>query len=224
MLDVEKIVHKHDIVEYPGFLTPEESQKLIDYFESTPEHWQLSCFFNARVMDPIAPMEKNDFPEINLDYFQNFRQKCQQYGEDAMQRGLKNLTLSAHKWTPGAFAEDHADNAELDGTLNAWQENKMVTIIYLNDNYDGGELTFRDHNLSIAPKQGTLVAFDVGFGNVHGVNKILSGDRWTMLLSWDWADSVYPEGFVEQLKLEREGMLPDQIAEREKWLQEGKKG
>lgn len=224
MLNVEKIIHKDDIVEYPGFLTPEESQKLIDYYESSADDWQLTCFFNARVMDPKAPMAKGAFPEINDDYFESLRAKCKQYGEDAMGRGLRNLTLSAHKWLPGAFAADHADNAELDGTLNAWQENKMVTIIYLNDNYDGGELTFRDHNLSIAPKQGTMVAFDVGFNNVHGVNKVESGERWTMLLSWDWEDSVYPEGFLEQLRLERDGMVPEQEQQRQQWVETGEPG
>ena len=221
MLDVEKIIHKDDIVEYPNFLTDKECDDLIGYYESSPDDWQLSCFFGARVMDPMAPMKINAYPQINQDYFHSLRAKCKEYGEDAMGRELKNLTLSAHKWLPGAFASDHADNAELDGTLNAWQENKMVTIIYLNDNYEGGELTFSEHGLSIAPKKGTMMAFDVGFGNIHGVNEILSGERWTMLLSWDWADSVYPEGFIEQLRLEREGMLPDQEAQREHWLETG---
>lgn len=217
MLDAEKIIHKDDIVEYPGFLTPEESQAFIDYYENATENWMETCFYNARVMDPMSPLEKGPINIINQDYFNNLRLRLQEYGEDAMQRKLRNLTLSAHKWLPGAFAPDHADNAEMDGTLNAWQENKMVTIIYLNDDYEGGELTFRDHDISIAPKQGTMVAFDVGFGNVHGVNEIKSGQRWTMLASWDWADSVYPEGFLEQLRLEREGMVPEQELQREEW-------
>ena len=108
MLDVEKIIHKDDIVEYPGFLTPEESQKLIDYYESDAESWELTCFFNARVMDPKAPISKGVFPDINDEYFESLRQRCKEYGEAAMGRGLRNLTLSAHKWLPGAFAPDHA--------------------------------------------------------------------------------------------------------------------
>jgi hypothetical protein len=217
MLDVEKIVHKQDIVEYPGFLTAQESQALIDYYESASEEWMETCFYNARVMNPFAPFEKNPSGDINDHYFYSLRTRLQEYGEAAMARKLRNLTLSAHKWLPGAFASDHADNAELDGTLNAWQDNKMVTIIYLNDNYEGGELTFRDHGISIAPKQGTMVAFDVGFENIHGVNEVLSGQRWTMLASWDWADSVYPPGFLEDLQRQREEMQPEQDAQRDEW-------
>jgi predicted 2-oxoglutarate/Fe(II)-dependent dioxygenase YbiX len=99
----------------------------------------------------------------------------------------------------GAYASDHYDNAEIDGTPNAWQNNKLVTILYLNDNYEGGNLTFNEHNLALAPKQGTLVIFDVGVSNLHGVSEIISGVRYTMLSSWDWADSVYPEGYLKSL-------------------------
>lgn len=215
--NVEKITHKEDIVEYPGFLTKEESDALIEYYESAPENWMETCFYNARVMDPSAPLSSGQVNMVDSVFLANLRVRLQEYGENAMNRGLRNLSLSAHKWLPGAFAADHADNAELDGTLNAWQENKMVTIIYLNDNYEGGELTFRDHGLSIAPRQGTMVAFDVGITNIHGVNEILSGQRWTMLASFDWADSVYPEGFLESLKKEREDMEPEQELQKQEW-------
>jgi hypothetical protein len=221
---MEKIVHKNDIVEYPGFLSKEDAARLIEYYESSSESWMETCFFNARVMDPKAPMLKGLIPEIDDQYMNSLRDKLKGYGEDAMERGLRNLTLSAHKWLPGAFAADHADNAELDGTLNAWQDNKMVTIIYLNDDYEGGNLVFREHGISIAPKAGTMVAFDVGFGNIHSVDEVTSGQRWTMLASWDWEDSVYPEGFLEDLYRQREEMKPEQDQQRDMWRETGEAG
>ena len=118
--------------------------------------------------------------------------------EEVFSRELKNLSLSAHKWLPGAFADFHSDNTEMDGTPNARRENKLVTIIYLNDDYEGGHLVFRDHPIDIAPKAGTVVVFDVGYENIHGVTEILSGQRWTMLASFDYADSVYPPEYWEE--------------------------
>lgn len=214
---MHSIKHREDIIEIQDFFTKEECEKLIAYYESSAEDWMETCFYNARVMNPLAPIKKNLYPEVNEYYFHEIRNKFQKVAEESLGIKLRNLTLSAHKWLPGSFASDHADNAELDGTPNAWQDNKVVTIIYLNDNYEGGNLTFRDHELSIAPKQGTVMVFDVGINNVHGVSKIESGERFTMLLSWDYADSVYPEGFLEELKSGKMAQKPKQDEQKEAW-------
>lgn len=219
---MEKIVHKEDVVEVKNFLTKEECQALIDYYESDPDSWQLTCFYNARVMDPIAPWNSSDrSTEIDETYMRNLRAKFQQLAESVFDRELKNLTLSSHKWLPGAFAAYHSDNTELDGTPNAWQENKLVTILYLNDDYEGGNLVFRDHPIDIAPEAGTVVVFDVGFDNVHGVTQVESGDRWTMLASFDYADSVYPDEYWEQKQRELEETAKVHEQQRVEWKIQG---
>lgn len=215
---MERIEHRYNIVEYPDFLTPEECDAIIKYYEDGKELWQETCFFNARVMDPNAPLNAGiDNNIVNPDFFSALKEKMKKYGEDAMGRELRNLTFSAHKWYPGAFANDHYDNAELDKTPNAWQDNKMVTIVYLNDNYEGGNLTFNEHGLSIAPKKGTMIAFDVGIENLHGVDKVISGTRYTMMCSFDWADSVYPEGYLEALKAGKAEVDPIHEEQRKEW-------
>lgn len=214
---MEKIIHRDDIVEYRDFFTPEECKMLIDYYESTPEEWQETCFFNARVMDPNAPRHKIPHSIIDKPYFDAMRDKLAAMSIEVFGKQVKNLSLSAHKWMPGAYADDHSDNSELDGRPNAWRENKFVTIIYLNDNYVGGKLYFRDHALSIAPKAGTMVCFDVGINNVHGVTRIESGDRYTMLLSWDFADSVYPPEYFEEKEKEIMQTQIEQEKQRERW-------
>lgn len=214
---MEKIVHKHDIVEYKNFFSKEECEILINYYESSKEDWQETCFYNARVMDPIAPMSKNLYPYISEKFFAELRDRLSEISSDVFGKQVRNLSLSAHKWLPGAFASDHSDNSELDGTPNAWRENKLVTIIYLNDNYEGGNLYFRDHNISIAPEAGSMICFDVGIENVHGVTTIDSGDRYTMLLSWDFADSVYPEEYFVEKEKELEETRIAQEKQREEW-------
>jgi hypothetical protein len=217
---MEKIIHKKDIVEFKKFFSKEECDLLINYYESSTEDWQETCFYNARVMDPSAPMSKNIYPEINNNFFNSLRDKLSLLSEEVFEKRVKNLSLSAHKWLPGAFASDHSDNSELDGTPNAWRENKLVTIIYLNDDYEGGNLYFRDHGISIAPETGSMICFDVGIENVHGVTTIESGDRYTMLLSWDFADSVYPSEYF----VEKEKELEDTRIAQEKQREEWKKG
>jgi hypothetical protein len=214
---MKKIIHKHDIVEFPGHISQEDCQKLIKYYDAGDSLWQQTCFFNARVMDPYGPQNHLDVSLPHPNFFNDLKSSLEQIAEEVTGRPVRNLTLSAHKWLPGAFAADHADNAELDGTPNAWQDNKLVTILYLNDNYEGGNLAFRDHDISISPKAGTAIVFDVGIDNVHSVTEVTSGERYTMLLSWDYADIEYPEGFLEELARLKVAEQPKQDDQKKEW-------
>lgn len=205
---MEKIIHKEDIVEIKGFITKEECQSLIDYWNGQ-EDWDLTCFYNSYVISGKKPPK----PEYG-ETLSKLRSKLKQEAEFVFNRNLKSLSQSAHKWTPGAFAADHADNAELDGTPNAWAENKLVTILYLNDDYEGGYLTFRDSGIAIKPECGTLIVFDVGIENVHAVTEVLSGLRYTMLASYDYAESTLDS---EELRKQRESFKDIQDKQKLEW-------
>ena len=164
-----EIVHKHDIVEYHNVFTEAECKYILDYWNSL-EDWIPSCFYGMYIISG----QKQISAEAGMK-LRNFQLKLWNLAEKVFERELRQISLSPHKWDPGAFAADHADNAELDGTPNAWIENKLVSIVYLNDDYEGGKLTFRDHNIAIKPKTGTVVVFDVGIGNVHAVTEVLKG-------------------------------------------------
>lgn len=214
---MEKIVYKEDIVEVTEFFTKEECEKFITYLESASSEWQESCFYNERIMDPTAPVRLNTTTLFDQQYLNDLRGRLQIVAEDVFNRKLRNLSLSAQKWLTGSYAGDHSDNSELDGTPNAWRENKLVTIIYLNDNYTGGELYFRDHGISISPKLGSVVVFDVGIGNVHGVKTITSGERITVMCSWDYADSEYDEEYYIQKELELKETELKHAKQHEEW-------
>ncbi len=214
---MEKIVYKDDIVEYLNFLSEKECKTLVDYYISGEDGWQKTCFYNSAVMDPIHPYNKNPEAKINHDFFINLKARLHEKAEEVAGRRLKNLSMSAHKWEVGAFASDHSDNTDLDGTPNAWQDNKFVTIIYLNDNYDGGHLTFKNHDLDIAPQKGSLIAFDPGFDNLHGVTEILSGTRYTMLLSWDHDDRSYSQEEIRAMQEQKFREKQIQDKQKEEW-------
>lgn len=180
-----EIVHRPDIVEYKNVFTKEECDYIISYWNSLDD-WMLSCFYNMYTISGKKPHTKEGGEALN-----KFKMFSQNLAEKVFNRKLKQISVSSHMWQPGAFAADHADNAELDGTPNAWIENKLVTMIYLNDNFEGGHLTFRDHKLAFRPQVGSVIVFDVGINNVHAVTEVTSGTRYTMMASYDYADSVY---------------------------------
>jgi len=214
---MEKVVYRDDIVEYKNFLSDEECDQLVAYYISGEDGWQKTCFYNSAVMDPIYPYTKNNNSIINDDYFKSLRTSLHHKAEEVAGRNLRNLSMSAHKWEIGAYAADHSDNTDLDGTPNAWQDNKFVTIIYLNDNYSGGKLTFKNHDLEIQPGKGSLIAFDPGYDNLHAVTEILSGTRYTMLLSWDHDNIKYSEEQIADMQKQKEEQKYLQDKQKQEW-------
>ena len=70
------------------------------------------------------------------------------------------------------------DNVEL-----SLVKQKNFLCFDLNDNFQGGETYFPEHNFFIKPKTGRLAIFTSGSDHIHGVKKVLSGDRYT-LATW----------------------------------------
>ena len=48
-------------------------------------------------------------------------------------------------------------------------------VIYLNDEYEGGELYFTALDIAVKPKRGMFVAFTGGFHHEHAVLRVMSG-------------------------------------------------
>jgi hypothetical protein len=74
----------------------------------------------------------------------------------------------------------HADNANPDGSLHAMAYRDFAGIVYLNDDYQGGEFYLTALDLVIKPKKGMLLAFTAGFEHEHGVTRVEGRQRLTM--------------------------------------------
>ncbi len=76
-----------------------------------------------------------------------------------------------HKTNSDSFWEEHSDDA-------GGKEIKYGVVIYLNEDFEGGELVYPDSDISIRPKKGMLV-YHPG-SKKHRVSKVVSGDRYTL--------------------------------------------
>jgi hypothetical protein len=83
-------------------------------------------------------------------------------------------------WGEGIHMPPHADNANPDGSPHGMHWRNFSSIVYLNDDYEGGELYFTALDRYIKPKAGMLVAFTAGFHHEHSVLKVTKGERFTM--------------------------------------------
>lgn len=88
------------------------------------------------------------------------------------------------KWIPGKFLEPHVDDLSIRSP-----QHHISTITYLNDNYEGGEISFITHNVSIKPKIGDLIIFPGNMNYAHEVKTILSGNRYTIPVWFEYSSS-----------------------------------
>jgi hypothetical protein len=75
------------------------------------------------------------------------------------------------KYYPGSFIPPHADHGITSRTISS--------ILYLNDNYGGGELYFPYFDILLKPNAGSVIFFPSNFMYVHEVKEITSGVRYS---------------------------------------------
>ena len=84
------------------------------------------------------------------------------------------------RYAAGGFYMPHVDRAESD----AWPaaaSRQVAVVVFLNDNFNGGELCLIDARVDVAPHQGLLVAFDAGM--LHEVAPVTRGTR-DVIVDW----------------------------------------
>ena len=92
----------------------------------------------------------------------------------------KQLNLHSVVWPTGKSMPYHKDY----GAENEYMDRNYNSLVYLNDDYLGGELLVPSLNIKLKPKKGTLVAFQGG-NTPHGVGEILQGTRYTVICWWE---------------------------------------
>ena len=88
--------------------------------------------------------------------------------------------LQIMSWPVGIHMPPHADNANPDCSLHAMAYRDFSGVVYLNDDYQGGEFYFTALDTVIKPKKGMLVAFTAGFYHEHAVLRVEGSQRLTM--------------------------------------------
>ena len=85
--------------------------------------------------------------------------------------------IPIREWAAGSGMGPHCDNYDGHTTL------AFSMIVYLNDDYDGGEIEFPNHGISLKPQEGSLIIFPSTEPYLHKVNEVLYGKRYTSHLS-----------------------------------------
>ena len=190
------------IWKYENFISKDECEELIKFFNANGEEWRQICFYGSYGMHVVAPFDREHNTSITPEYMANLRERMIQYVSDAAGRPMKINSMHAQKWDVGAYANDHSDNTDLEGKDMGWGDNKQYSGIYLNSHpdYAGGILRFRDHGIDVVPEAGSFVSMPGGIENIHSVTEVTAGTRYTIVIFWDYADAWYSEAELKEME------------------------
>lgn len=211
-------VTRNKIIEVPNFVDADTAKNMIKYFDKVgDDRWGDIAFYNSKGMGlpPNDPL----FAECGLEdhFFEKLREQYKYCVSSIFGRPVRPNTSHAQKWYVGGFAAPHSDNSDFDGNPTAFEINKYVGILYLNDDYEGGELYFPDHGIDIKPNSCSYYVFPGGIENIHGVREILKGERYTMVSFWDFEEADYTEERKAEWEAEFARVREEQAEQRAAW-------
>lgn len=138
---------------------------------------QLFCW--QKFFIPQDQINKNDFfynemYSISERLFSPLDEYLIKYKEIYPFLNIKSRDDSMHllKYEKAGYLPAHQDHGVSTRTLSV--------LIYLNDDYEGGNLVFRNSNLSFKPEAGSIIFFPSNFLYVHEVEKITGGIKYSL--------------------------------------------
>lgn len=105
--------------------------------------------------------------------------KMQKVLEDRFKCKLSKRPPVIMKWRPGIEQHPHADKQLNDGQPNAFPDYDLNSLFYYNDDFEGGDLYYPQHDITIRPRPGLAVAHPGDVNYLHGVSMVTSGNRYT---------------------------------------------
>ena len=80
------------------------------------------------------------------------------------------------RWPEGCSQRPHADSENPDGSAHPFAWRSYASILYLNVDFEGGQIYFPGLKLAPPIQSGMLVFFPGNLSHLHGVRRITQGE------------------------------------------------
>jgi hypothetical protein len=152
----------------PKVLSPELIDKLMQDINPKVNATDMTYFSNSNGNNPGVKKIKCTDHDI-VKHISN----CSEYVTES---------VSIVYYPTGSYNTPHADNCILNnGVVTRVKDWTHSGIIFLNNNFTGGELIYPEQGCVFLPTVGTMVITPAGEDYVHYVNPVLSGERFTLV-------------------------------------------
>lgn len=140
-----------------------------------------TCLYNADYWND-RQCSSEILQRLSMPVFEiidKYIKKMQSALEEIYCVGLLGRPPVIMKWRPGIEQRPHADKQLNNGAPNAFVNYDLNSLFYYNDDFEGGELFYPQHDIVIKPKPGLAIAHPGDVNYLHGVTMITSGNRYT---------------------------------------------
>ena len=148
---------------YDEFLTADECQSLIDFYQDN-KHQSFELGNGEEGRFPRWPLVITETAASTHELRYKLNQKTLNANDSVIDY------IQIVRWPIGSKQNPHYDVAD--------HHTDLASIIYLNDNFIGGETYFTD-GIIFTPRQGRLILFD-GQYYEHGVHEVQTHERYVV--------------------------------------------
>lgn len=156
----------NNILIIDNFLSSKECDDLIDLYNNTENNNYQNGIWIGR----------SRFPKYNENQKNKLITERKRLSEEYFNEKFEIDNLHLMIWNVGHKMRPHSDY----GGNNEFPHREFASIIYLNDDYHGGNLVIPKLKFVNKPKKGQLVTFRGG-KLFHGVTTITKGTRYTSI-------------------------------------------
>jgi predicted 2-oxoglutarate/Fe(II)-dependent dioxygenase YbiX len=178
---------------FPGFIDPVLCTKWVKKLESKPG-FQATVNVISQARAGAVQKEKNPMrvcsnvnPGVLRKVINDRVQEAFQLASARVGRTIAWFEKpSILRYTSGGFYKRHADSCLVDAATNTWMkvhDRDISLLIYLNEDYTGGGLSFMNFNYHLRPKTGDMLAFPSDNRYEHQAQTVQSGIRY-VIVSW----------------------------------------
>jgi hypothetical protein len=193
---------ENTLVIYDNVISPEICQKILNIVSTNCEYTKSlthrdtenkSTHSNYRISDQVLISSTPKLSQLDHQLYGLFNQGIMKYTQLMLHRALgisqesNALDINSDdgyallKYLPGGKYDVHFDQAVHE---NKTKGARIVSsILYLNDDFKGGETYFKYQNYSVKPKPGRLVFFPSTYTHPHSALPVQEGVKYA-IVTW----------------------------------------
>ena len=190
----EKISYYKNVIDNPVFLINliEDLDKNLTNSSSIPkwQEWIASgdekyiFGYQKRFNDSVESDIDQDIQEINSILKKAIVGSSEDYSKHYSVNIGSLMPLSISKYSTGKSMGPHVDD------YNNGDDPNISVVLYLNDDYEGGEINFPNQNITIKPEAGSIVIFPSVEPYYHQSLPVISGIKYMSPGFWRKTDKV----------------------------------
>jgi predicted 2-oxoglutarate/Fe(II)-dependent dioxygenase YbiX len=172
-----------------GWLSAEACDDLVSRLEKQPRGWLtvIDRKTGKEHLDPMRVTERVRLDGMSPEVIDLVRKAFADVAEPMMKCQIDwFISPNILRYSVGGHFRGHADSEVMDRETGLWRrliDRDVSMLIYLNDGFQGGNITFTKFNFTHHPKKGDLLIFPSDQRYAHRAEPVTSGVRYSVV-SW----------------------------------------